>query len=78
MIELTSTPMIIVAILGTIGVLIPVISVARKEHGSSSFYGVITLGALFASIGYVIYQIAANNIAPAAIFTEDVLADDTF
>ena len=78
MIELTSTPMIIVAILGTIGVLIPVISVARKEHGSSSFYGVITLGALFASIGYVIYQIAANNIAPAAIFTEDVIADDTF
>ncbi|MEK6956386.1 MAG: NADH-quinone oxidoreductase subunit N, partial [Thermoproteota archaeon] len=75
---LTSTPMIIVAILGTIGVLIPVISVARKEHGSSSFYGAIALGALFASIGYVIYQIAANNIAPAAIFTEDVLADDTF
>ncbi|MEK6962507.1 MAG: NADH-quinone oxidoreductase subunit N [Thermoproteota archaeon] len=78
MIELTSTPMIIVAILGTIGVLIPVISIARKEHGSSSFYGAIALGALFASIGYVIYQIAANNIAPAAIFTEDVLADDTF
>jgi len=78
MIELTSTPMIIVAILGTIGVLIPVISVARKEHGSSSFYGTIALGALFASIGYVIYQIAANNVAPAAIFTEDVLADDTF
>ena len=78
MIELTSTPMIIVAILGTIGVLIPVISIARKEHGSSSFYGAIALGALFASIGYVIYQIAANNVAPAAIFTEDVLADDTF
>ena len=78
MIELTSTPMILVAILGTIGVLIPVISVARKERGSSSFYGVITLGALFASIGYVIYQIVANNIAPAAIFTKDVLADDTF
>src|SRR3970282_2206913 len=78
MIELTSTPMILVAILGTIGVLIPVISVARKERGSSSFYGVIALGALFASIGYVIYQIDANNIAPAAIFTEDVLADDTF
>ncbi|MEK6965530.1 MAG: NADH-quinone oxidoreductase subunit N, partial [Thermoproteota archaeon] len=38
----------------------------------------IALGALFASIGYVIYQIAANNVAPAAIFTEDVLADDTF
>jgi NADH-quinone oxidoreductase subunit N len=78
MIELTSTPMIIVAILGTVGVLLPVINVARKEHGSSSFYGIITLGALFASIGYVICQIIKNNIAPAAIFTEDILADDTF
>jgi NADH-quinone oxidoreductase subunit N len=78
MIELTSTPMIIVAILGTIGVLLPVINIARKEHGSSVFYGIITLGALFASIGYVIYQIIANNVAPAAIFTEDIIADDTF
>lgn len=78
MIELTSTPMIIVAILGTIGVLLPVINIARKEHGSTLFYGVITLGALFASIGYVIYQIIANNVAPAAIFTEDIIADDTF
>ncbi|MBM3895927.1 MAG: NADH-quinone oxidoreductase subunit N [Thaumarchaeota archaeon] len=78
MIEITSTPMIIVAILGTVGVLLPVINIARKEHGSSLFYGIITLGALFASIGYVICQIIKNNVAPAAIFTEDILADDTF
>ncbi len=78
MIELTSTPMIIVAILGTIGVILPVINIARKEYGSSLFYGVITLSALFASIGYVIYQIIANNVAAAAIFTEDIIADDTF
>jgi len=78
MIELTSTPMILVAILGTIGVILPVINIARKEHGSSSFYGAIALAALFASIGFVIYQVASNNVAPAAIFTEDVLSDDTF
>jgi len=78
MIELTSTPMIIVAILGTVGVLLPVINIARKEHGSTLFYGIITLGALFASIGYVICQIIKNNVAPAAIFTEDIIADDTF
>ena len=78
MIDLTSTPIILVAILGSVGVLLPVINVARKEHGTWSFYGAIALGALLASIGYVIYQIVSNQIAPAAIFTKDVLANDTF
>ncbi|TAJ75298.1 MAG: NADH-quinone oxidoreductase subunit N, partial [Gallionellaceae bacterium] len=78
MIDLTSTPIILVAILGGVGVILPVISVARKEHGTTSFYGAIALGALFASIGYVIYQVVSHQVAPAAIFTKDVLANDTF
>lgn len=78
MIEITSTPMILVAILGTVGIILPVINIARKERGSTSFYGAIALGALFASIGFVAYQIATNQVAPAAVFTEDVVADDTF
>ena len=78
MIDITSTPVILIAILGTIGVTLPVISIARKERGSTSFYGAITFGALLASIGYVIYQIFSENISPAAIFSEDVLVDDTF
>ena len=78
MIDITSTPVILIAILGTIGVALPVISIARKERGSTSFYGAITFGALLASIGYVIYQIFSENISPAAIFSEDVLVDDTF
>ncbi len=78
MIDLTSTPIILVAILGSVGVLLPVINVARKEHGTWSFYGAIALGALLASIGYVIYQVVSNQVAPAAIFTKDVLANDTF
>ena len=57
MIDITSTPMIIVAILGTVGILLPLISISRKEKGSSTFYGVIALGALIVSIGYVIYQV---------------------
>ena len=78
MIEVTSTPMIIIAILGTIGVLLPVISIARKEKGSNSFYAVIAFGALIASIGYVIYQLVSENTLSAAMFSSGVLVDDTF
>ena len=78
MIEISSTPLIILAILGTVGVVIPLISISRKDGGSSSFYGAIALAALFASMGYVIYQFVTDNIAKAAIFSEDVLVDDTF
>ncbi len=78
MIEITSTPLIIIAILGTVGLALPIISIARKERGSSSFYGAITFGALIASIGYVIYQIATEQVAKTAIFSEDILVDDTF
>jgi len=78
MIEITSTPIILIAILGTVGVALPIINIARKERGSSSFYGAIAFGALIASLGYVIYQIATEQVAKAAIFSEDVLVDDTF
>ncbi len=78
MIDVTSTPIVLIAILGTVGVLIPVISIARKETGSNSFYAVIAFGALIASIGYVVYQLASDHIAQGILFSEDVLVDDTF
>ena len=78
MIEFTSTPIVLIAILGTIGVLIPVISIARKETGSNSFYAVIAFGALIASIGYVAYQLASDHVAKGILFSEDVVVDDTF
>lgn len=78
MFEISSTPLILLAILGTVGIAIPIISVVRKEQGSSSFYGAIAFGALLASIGYVIYQFAVDNVAKSAIFSEDVLVDDAF
>jgi len=78
MIELTSTPIILVAILGTVGVVLPIISISRNDRGSSSFYGAIAFGALLASIGYVVYQIVTERVLPAAVFSEDVLVDDTF
>ena len=78
MIELTSTPMIIVAILGTIGLILPLIHIAKNERGSNAFYATIAFGALIASIGVVIFKILTDNVLPSALFSKDVLVDDTF
>ena len=78
MIDLTSTPIIILVILGSVGVALPVVSIALKERPSMISYGIATLIALLASIGYVFYQLALDHVAPAAIFSQDVLVDDAF
>ncbi|MBI3841622.1 MAG: hypothetical protein HY295_00495 [Thaumarchaeota archaeon] len=78
MIDITSTPIILTVILGGVGVIIPVISIARKERGSSYLYGAIAFGALIAAIGFVVYQIITNHVMPAAIFSKNVLVDDMF
>ena len=78
MIELTSTPIMLMVILGVAGMAIPVINVVRKERGGSTFYGAIAFAALIISIGFVMYQFYSESIAPAAIFSADVLVDDSF
>ena len=77
MIEFTSTPIILTILLGAVGVILPVISIIRKERGSS-LYGGIAFGALIAAICFVAYQILSKHIMPAAIFSKNVLVDDTF
>ena len=77
--EIGSTPMVLVAILGTVGVALPLVSIARKERGSNSFYAAIAFGALAAAIAFVGYQLATGAVTPgASLFSEDVLADDMF
>ena len=78
MIELTSTPIMLMIILGVAGMAIPVINIIRKERGGSTFYGTIAFAALIISIGFVMYQFYSESIAPAAIFSADVLVDDAF
>ena len=78
MLEITATPLILIAILGTVGIMLPVISVARRERGSNSFYAAIALAALVAAIAYVGYQFVMQNVAGSALFGEDVLIDDAF
>jgi proton-translocating NADH-quinone oxidoreductase chain N len=77
MIEFASTPIILTILLGAVGVILPVISIIRKERGSS-LYGGIAFGALIAAICFVAYQILSKHIMPAAIFSKNVLVDDTF
>lgn len=77
MIDFTSTPIILTIILGAVGVILPVISIIRKERGSSLYAG-IAFGALIAAISFVAYQILSKHIMPAAIFSKNVLVDDTF
>ncbi len=78
MIEISSTPIVIIAILGVAGVVLPVINVIRKEKGSNSFYAVIAFAALIISIGYVGYQFINDNVLPPTLFSDDVIVDDAF
>jgi len=78
MIEISSTPLILLAILGTVGIALPLINIAQKERGSSLFYGTIAFGALLISMGFVIYQFVTGNVTQSAIFSKDVLVDDAF
>jgi NADH-quinone oxidoreductase subunit N len=78
MLEISSTPLVIIAILGTIGMILPIISITRKEKGSNSFYAAIAFAALVVSIGYVVYQLTTEHVVPSALFSGDVLVDDTF
>jgi NADH-quinone oxidoreductase subunit N len=78
MLEISSTPLVIIAILGFTGVILPVINVIRKEKGSNSFYAVIAFAALIISIAYVGYQFVNENVLPSALFSEDVIVDDAF
>jgi len=77
MIDFTSTPIILTLMLGAVGVIIPVISVVRKEKGNS-LYGGIAFGALVAAIAFVVYQIASKHVISSAIFSKDVLTNDMF
>ncbi len=81
MIPIDSTPMVLVAILGVVGVVLPLISIARRELGgsaSNTLYAAIAFGALLASMAYVGYQFIDGQMAASALFSDEVLSDDAF
>ena len=81
MIPIDSAPMVLVAILGTVGIVLPLISIARRELGGSSsntLYAAIALGALVASMAYVGYEFLYGEMPASALFSDEVLSDDAF
>lgn len=80
MVELLSTPILITIILGTVGLMIPVIDAMRKERGASHrAYGSIAFGALIVSIFIIILRVFGGEKIPAVSFVDNsVLSEDMF
>jgi len=79
MVEIFSTPILITIILGTVGLVIPVIDAMRKEKGAShKAYGSIAFGALIVSIFIIMARIFSGETLPAVAFADTVLTDDLF
>lgn len=75
--EFLSTPVLLTIILGTVGLVIPVIDAARKERGAShKQYGAIAFGALVASILIIVFRVLSGEPMPAVEFADTVLSDD--
>jgi len=80
MIDISSTPILIIILLGTMGLVIPVIDGIRKEKGrnKNKLFSAITFGTLIVSILLVISRVIGGEPLPAMNFGEDVVADDMF
>ena len=76
--DVSSTPIVIMALLGAVGVALPVISIARGERGGNSLYAVIAFGALAAAAVYVAYSVLSGSVEPGALMSPDVVSDDMF
>ena len=79
MVDLLSTPALVITILGAVGLAIPVIDALKRERGSNNkLYSGIALGALIIVIGIIIFRIFSGEVMPAVAFSEGLLADDMF
>src|SRR5919109_785482 len=80
MVDLSSTPILVTIILGTVGLAIPAIDAGRRERGRdrNKFYSAIAFGAIVVAIGIVIFRIITGDVLPAVAFSQEVVADDMF
>jgi NADH-quinone oxidoreductase subunit N len=79
LVDLFSTPAIVIIILGAVGLAIPVIDALKRERGSNNkLYSGIAFGALIVVIGIIIFRILSGEVMPAVAFSEGLLADDMF
>ena len=71
------TPILIMALLGSAGAALPVVSIARGERGGS-LYAIVAFAALSAALLYVAYAVLSGSVDEGAAFSGGVLADDAF
>src|SRR5215212_8450778 len=79
MVDLLSTPALVITILGAVGLAIPVIDALKRERGSNNkLYSGIAFGALIIVIGIIIFRILSGEVMPTVAFSKGLLADDMF
>ncbi|HSA75247.1 MAG TPA: NADH-quinone oxidoreductase subunit N [Candidatus Nitrosocosmicus sp.] len=80
MIDVTSTPILIIILLGVVGLSIPVLDAIKKETGKrkNKLFSGITFGTLIIAILIVISRVLGGEPLPSMSFGPDVLSDDMF
>jgi len=80
MIDISSTPIIIIILLGSVGLGIPIIDAVKKEKGKrkNKLFSLITFATLVLAILIVISRVIGGEPLPAMSFGKDVIADDMF
>ncbi len=80
MIDISSTPVIIIILLGSVGLGIPIIDAVKKEKGKrkNKLFSLITFATLVLAILIVISRVLGGEPLPAMSFGKDVIVDDMF
>jgi F420H2 dehydrogenase subunit N len=80
MIDISSTPILIIILLGSVGLGIPIIDAVKKEKGKrkNKLFSLITFATLVLAILIVIFRVIGGEPLPAMSFGKDVIADDMF
>ena len=80
MIDIFSTPILIIILLGSVGLGIPIIDAVKKEKGKrkNKLFSLITFATLVLAILIVIARVIGGEPLPAMSFGKDVIADDMF
>ena len=80
MVDIFSTPILIIILLGSVGLGIPIIDAVKKEKGKrkNKLFSLITFATLVLAILIVISRVIGGEPLPAMSFGKDVIADDMF
>lgn len=80
MLELTSTPFMVILILGVVGLAIPVYDALRKERveRKNKLYSMVSVVAILVTIAIIIIRVLSGEVIPGMDFSKDSVTDDMF